>query len=499
MDTLYYLNEITVCLAFGFLSILQCALLNKSPSDHNAHIYIIKETQKRRLKLPSTPSSIINKSAWGGYPLLLHFFLGKLSLDSYKIPALLLGTFLNLITALVTIYILEPPSSLAFCLFFILFSPYNFDVANATNFGISSRSLGQLFLIIFISSLSLASRDMLGEEWNFTLLALISCLSIIAFNVFATQALIIFSLVALFFGNFLPMLMLSLSLALFLIFFGNYAKGYLSSTLKYWNSYRKYFADISILLSYPSYWLTPINEAREIYRSRNYKRAYNLVVHNSVLNSLLFNPIVWSCLYVMFKGFDLNPIIQQFIVAMFFAFFITSFKFGRFWGEPHRYLEMLTPILVIVMFDNIFEWKYEYIFYFIALVILQLILSLILSKKLKHNSQTLDFLESVVDDNIINPVIASNNNHAIRHFLKNQWKFVTIWSIEEEIVGMKPHLVFDPFPFIGFDSFLKIIDKYIPNALLISIRDDVDEKALNIRGYRVISSKNEYVLYRKST
>ena len=205
MSNLFSTYDLITGFAFAFLSILQCSFLNKNPSDHVGHLYLINEMKKHKWKLPTAPTKILNKSTWGGYPVLLHFLISKFPKSSYSFFSLTMKTIIVIATSLSLILLLSPKTQLiSYALFLILFSPYNFDMSNATNYGISSRTLGQFFLIMMVVSISsYPSLDQSIEIKNL-FIPILLCMAVIGFNVFATQALLIFSLVSMFFGNFLP-------------------------------------------------------------------------------------------------------------------------------------------------------------------------------------------------------------------------------------------------------------------------------------------------------
>ncbi len=499
MEISNQLIVVAECILFGFFSILQCSFLNKNPSDHVGHLYLINETRKSGWKLPDRPSMILNKSTWGGYPLFTHYIIGKFPEESYKLISLTIKTTILLITSfLVVRYFSIEPQLVSYVFFLLLFSPYNFDVSNSANFGLSSRTIGQLLLILTILSLSNYSTLEQGIDNRYIFLSIILCLAVIGFNVFATQALLIFSFASIFFGNILPSIVLVSSIIIFALIFGRYGRRYIFSTVKYWHYYRIKFAEVSILKDYPSFWLTPFRELSKLLSNKDWKNIFNLIYKNSLLNALFLNPVFWVGLYFIYESNNHSSIYFQFIIAMLIAFFITSFRQARFWGEPNRYLEIATPILIILTIDDLIQLDFFFTPYLIILLIMHLIVSKFLSDRLINNSDSLDKFSQCIELTVKAPVLASNNNHSLKHFLPNGWQYVTIWNIEEGISNIESTEAFSPFPFINFGAFLKIIDDYKPNVLIIDQRKDTITNEISNRGFVEVMSADNYLLFIKN-
>ena len=113
------------------------------------------------------------------------------------------------------------------------------------------------------------------------------------------------------------------------------------------------------------------------------------------------------------------------------------------------------------------------------------------------NSDSLDEFSQHIELTVEAPVLASNNNHTLKHFLPNGWQYVTIWNIEEKIANFESGKAFSPFPYISFEAFLKIIDQYKPNVLIIDQRKDTITSELSSRGFVEVSSADNYLLFIK--
>lgn len=488
-----------ICTIFFLLSLFQSLKLNKSPPDHNAHIFIINEIQKKNYGLPSAPISIINKSSWGGYPIIYHYLISKFSSRFNKYFSLIQSPILTIIICTIIVHLMGYESKSKEIIFFlILFSPFNFDINNAKNYGFSCRTLGQLFLILFIVSLFkfIPSDYIIEDNIVYFSLAFFSAMGIIMFNVFALQALLIFCFISLLFGSWMPLIILILALLTFIILFGEYGKQYIVSTVRYWNSYRKYFAKISILKLYPSFWLTPFIELKSVIQTRNYKRIYNLITHNSVINVFLFNPIVLLMPYLLYQNDIDNNVVYHLSVAMFFAFFVTSIKPGRFWGEPHRYLELLTPFVIVFGFNHIEKIDYYFICYMILANSIQIyFFTKQVSIRLDKNEKCLNNILNIIVKKVVKPVVLSNNSHTIRYFMSQNWRFIVPWSIDEKIAGMWADELYTRFPFIDNKPLLKIIDEFRPNVLILSNRNQYKKSEILKRKYTLQHKEDEFQIF----
>ncbi|MFQ5468994.1 MAG: hypothetical protein ACE5EH_01675 [Gammaproteobacteria bacterium] len=477
-----------VCISYLLLSVFQGWLLNRSPTDHNAHLYIIRETRQNRWKLPASPTSIINSSSWGAYPLVLHFIIGKLPSKIIPIVTLLQASLFTVATGvlIVSYPILDSSVSNSVVLGLFLFSPFNFDVSNARNYGLGSRAAGQFFLIFFILTTTwlVESTDIMS--W---VISIFAAMCVIAFNTFALQALIIFCVVAVFLSNWQPLFVTIIGTICFFIIFGKYAYCYLRDTVIYWNTYRKYLAKVFILKNYPSYWLTPFIELPVIIKKNNWKRAAILIWKNTFVNSVLLNPLPWICVFILYNNVDSNDPVVQFYIAMFVAFFVTSIHFGRFWGEPHRYLEFLTPYAALMIFPVLHPAINTAFIYAFLVIGIQIAISVIMSRHLQFNKNELDRIEKIVSKKITHPVVFSNNNYTTKYFMKNDWKFIILWSIDRNLCGYKPHEAFENYPFIGYEICKKIISEYKPNVLILY--DMEKEKISEIESQGYFSGYNE--------
>jgi hypothetical protein len=183
---------------------------------------------------------------------------------------------------------------------------------------------------------------------------------------------------------------------------------------------------------------------------------------------------------------------------MLFAFFLTSLKFGRFWGEANRYLEVIAPISIVYSVSLLEEYTNFFVLYFFILLVIQFLITFKISKSLKDNESIFEgFDRNIQSLGIKDILLFSNNHHASKYFLSKPWNFILIWSFEEEIVGTKAPNVFSKFPRIKFKSFLKIIDEHKPNIILLEKLDDVVEEEMVSRGFSYVFTSNNFVLYTK--
>lgn len=493
METPFYMSSYMFFIIFAVLSLLQIKMLNRSSSDHQGHIFIINET-KAKWSLPKYPRSIVNKSSWGGYPILLHYIIGKLPKSIAAFFQNYIGVVFSLLTPLCVLFFFDSFEN-NLIVFLLLFAPYNFDITNAKNYGFSTRSIGQFFFVLFLC-LFLENQHLGSLQNSYSLFFMvISVFFLISFNVFALQCMIFLSIVSCFFGVFLPVVVLFLASILFVIIFPGYGFSYLKSTFKYWNIYRTHLAKSSILIDYQSFWITPLKKGFNLLLERNFQGLYNLIFKNSLFMGFILNPIPW----VAFAIFYTYEVEQNYLIifsSMMIAFFITSFRFGRFWGESNRYLEMIAPFAVIYTFPFIEDLMPILMAYFSLFVIFQFLISYKLSKKLGLSENNFGAFEREINSfGLKNILLFSNNHHASKYFLTNPWNFILIWSFEEEIVGVKSPEVFSRFPKIKFEYFLKILDSYKPNFIILEDLGDVNSKELISRGYKNIKKIESFSLF----
>ena len=480
---------------YAVISLLQVKMLNRSSSDHQGHIFIINETRSKWF-LPKSPESIVNKSSWGGYPILFHYIIGKLPKFTATFFQNYIGLVFSLLTPLCVLYFFDSFEN-NLIVFLLLFAPYNFDITNAKNFGFSTRSLGQFFFVLFLC-LFLENQHLETFQNPYSLIfMIISVFFLISFNVFALQSMIFLSIVSCFFGVFLPVIILFLSSIIFVTIFPGYGISYLKSTFKYWDIYRTHLAETSILIDYHSFWINPLKQGFNLFIKGNFKDLYNLVFKNALFLGLILNPVPWITFILLFHQ-EVDTYYLIIFSSMMIAFFITSFRFGRFWGESNRYLEMIAPFAVIYTFPISKDFMPILILYFSLFLIFQLFITNKLSKRLTLSENNFGTFEKEINTfDLDNILLFSNNHHASKYFLTNPWKFILIWSFEEEIAGIKAPNVFSKFPRIEFKSFLKIIDQYKPNVILLEKLDDVIEEDIVNRGFSYVFTNNNFVLYKK--
>ncbi len=473
---------VVLALAFLGLGVLEAWLLNRSPTDHRAHVFMIRETMRHRWRLPAAPRAIVNPASWGAYPIVLHFLIGKLPRRLDRPIALMQAPLFTLATTLVVVLALAGGSTagalLAFAL--ALFSPTNFDASNARNYGLGSRAAGQLFFALLVLSTLHLGAAPTPAAW---LLAGLAAVGLVAINTFALQGAIFWALASLAFGEWRPLLLLVAGAAAFALLFGEYGRGYLRDTFRYWRAYQAQLAGVFVLTNYPSYWVTPFVELPRALRARQWKRAGLLVWKNTFANSLLLNPLPWLAVLGGAVAVEAARPLWGLFAGGFLAFFLTSLRPMRFWGEPHRYLEFLTPFAAWVVARHLGALPAWIPVGFAAMIAAQLALAVALSRRMSSSEKDLRRVEELLVERPEPPVLLSNDNYATRYFMKHDWKFVTLWSIDRPFCGLPASEVFARYPYLRFDAVCRAIDEFAPSALLMRDLEEEQDERLREDGY----------------
>ena len=77
----------------------------------------------------------------------------------------------------------------------------------------------------------------------------------------------------------------------------------------------------------------------------------------------------------------------------------------------------------------------------------------------------------------------------------NDWKFLTVLSTETEILGHPFIEYIEDWPFFRFEVFLKMIDEYQPNLILLQSESEADILNISEKDYKEIFSINKYKLF----
>lgn len=455
-------------------------------SDHPAHIFIINNIKANGNKLFKTFPKIINTTYCGAMPMFLHWILAQMREESLTSVAKFLNPVVNLaITFSTFIFCFNVPvnfmpqgvfasvMSLAISL-----TPQFYHAFSARNFGISSRPLGLLLVSLFLMAHFLVYTNP-TNIWLFALTIFFGYLAI-AFNTFALQSMLTFSIVTLLLnGNWHIAVSTITAFVIFVFLHPNYGWSYIKHTFLFSKAYCTELSPLFILVRRYSIWRDFIWDFWKKLLNEPLKKSISYIYENSAVIVIFLNPFfLIGVLCFLFT--DIRPenalVIYSNSIAItgFIVFILTSFRLTRFYGEPERYIEMVS------IFGNISGIYYCFIFfgmeameYILVYCFLAILIQILISKKLaSHLSQTShhhsDIIKVINEDFKGEEVrFAANNEEVTKYVMTENWNFVRYWSFGNPLAGYSVSETFYKYPFIRMGIFEKIVEQYNVNACVI--------------------------------
>lgn len=360
-------------------------------SDHGLHLNIIKRIKKNRHRFLSDYLLCYNERN-PFYPQLYHFIVSFIGVRYLEENPKVLSRFLSVIEVLLFntfIYYLladynfELTDYLVADLVFITF-PFSYALWNAKNTGLSARQIGlisgQLYIYLTVIYLSCG-------EWYYMLCLYLISLVIILISQFATQYLLLTSILFTFFFSSPEFLSIPfVGFGLFYLIMPRIANNYVIGQYNHKRNYALYMADIFILKSRPSIY-------RDFYRDfwfelkKDTKSGLNYIYRNPLIELIYGFTYIWPLLLVFSQNELTQPwsilIIISFISLL--IFLIISFRVTRFLGEPQRYMEFTLP-LIAICFVYFFDLKHVIFLFLINLLLIFIPRKFILQEKLKKES-----------------------------------------------------------------------------------------------------------------
>jgi hypothetical protein len=468
---------------------------NSPASDKLYHKLLIQLIKSNGNKPILKHSNILN-SHRQSYPQLLHWMLSFLPMNTIekldkKVPVIMVC--LNLIVFFFLLFFIsrhfDVSNSNVFYLIATLFfvtTPYQYNISNAKNVGLSARGFG-LFLS-FMSSLFLIIH-LYTSSWLVYTFCVISGVFILLSSQFSTQ---VFYFVIFTFGCLtlkwqvaaLPFI----STALFFIILPKLAYVSLIGQFEHKKLYYKHLAKRFILLHRFSIWRDIVYDIPRIIYHRfliedkritstvkiSFRNAY--IRRNSLIILFLELPVIVSVL-IYGLAYELGDfkILWLFVVSCFIIFLITTFRFSRFLGEPERYLEYAVPF-ASAFAALVFSWQ------LIAVLISYSLFIIVFSlpKKKDLASETASPLGS--DLNEVKTYLLENSHFVklicvsledTKFLLDEKIKCFYYWINAEKNDEFYFSEVFpESFSYIGDSIIGKLVNRYKLNCILINKKID---------------------------
>lgn len=376
---------------------------SKPNFDHYAHLSFIKDIQLNNHRFINKNSNILEEKNFA-YPLFYHWLLSFLPFDLIKKKFLRINLFFEILLYLFTGFLIfsfnefKGYQQLGLIAILIVTNPFNRFTWNAKSRGISPRNFGILLAyvyIFFFTTTIIPDQAFL----RIALLALIS-LVIILSSQFSTQYLIIFSIFNLFFKEFEPIAALAIAVLLFFVFFRATFKSFIKGQWQHKKIWFKHLAKIDLWRNRPSVY-------RDFFYDFYKKKSLKYFLTNPIIEAVIGFPLIVALLIVAPQSLIKVHIVLSAIIA----FFLTSFKYTRAFGEPQRYLEMALPCLIFL------GLKYLTVAQLEMLVIINLVIFIMhvnvfvdFNAKPKYSEKAIEEIASLINVNTdnITPLMLSN-------------------------------------------------------------------------------------------
>ena len=391
------LIHILIYLIPSIISLFSLLKVKINGTDHHYHALIINAIKRNKHHFVLSNPYIIGENRMS-YPQLLHWLLSFFDFNKmtkYSLWINLFCTFLSSMLLLIFVStMIDYSSNILFLenkdkililsgLAYISF-PFNYDMVNAKNSGISARGLGLFLGQLY---LYLISFYLITENITFLCLSVVVCSLILLSSAFAIQFLLFSTfLLSLFSLDLLILTPLTLSLVIIWFSSKKFFEMFFIGQFTHKKLYSKYFADLSILKHRYSIWRDFFYDFWVIIFNKKISLTDKLkyITSNSIVSVLISMPFVLLAITYVILNNDSIPFylyIPGFVC--FIIFVITTFRSTRFLGEPERYLEFAFGFYSIIVAITFFDYKWFYIvllIYSVLFVITRLIFYISYSK-----------------------------------------------------------------------------------------------------------------------
>jgi len=480
IDAVLIAVSVSVALA---LSVSQSLISARIGSDHPVHLFLTRSIRDNGYRMFVRVPRLLNAAYCGALPQYLHWILAHMGRAALRRSERLLNPVVNTMhvalfavaawfaarsAGLPAIYI-----GLATCAFAL--TPQFYHALSARNFGLSSRGVGLLLLTLFFCA-AYAAQSELAALPSWAALALFGWL-IWGFSTFAQQALCIISVILLLMARmWVPATGALLGLAIFISLHPRYSLGYLWHTLRFNATYRRELAPIFMLSVRRSIWRDLVFD---IWKKlpRNLTTGVHYAYGNAVLIVLLLNPLAPIAAAAVLTGAlprqGFLGYAGQLALAGLVAMLLTSFRATRFLGEPERYVEAMTPWMVLAAAAVLYSHGLQTLLaltapLFLLIDLAQLQASNMLLKHTASQALQLRDVEQAIDQRLAGGVrFCCNNEHLTKLLMRHDWDFAYCLAVGQDYCGMKLQEAFSSFPLLRRSACELIVKTYRINACLL--------------------------------
>lgn len=484
---------LAVALSLG-ISAAQSLISQRTGSDHAVHVFLTRRIRKSRFRLFVRIPDILNDCYCGAVPLYLHWIMAHFRSGAVFWSERLLNPVVNsLHVVLVGAIAVQacrseglPPqlAGAAACLFAL--TPQFYHALAARNFGLSARGTGLLLLTAFFG-MAYAVQASPSSAAYWLLLTVLGWL-VWGFSTFAQQALCILSVLMLVLtGLYVPVAGAVLGLALFIGLHPRYSIGYLRHTLLFIRTYAKSLAPIYILRRRPSIWRDLVWDIWVRFGEQGAVKALRYAYENSVLVIVFLNPLVIVCVWAALRGTDLHHGLFGFSLSLALcgalAALLTSFRPTRFLGEPERYVEVVTPWVVLFGARALFVGATHVgspgmqplallACAFLLLDIAQLAASRMLVRFVGQQTPSLEAIERAIADRWGRDArVCCNNEHFTKMLMQHDWQYAYCLAVGESYADMTIGEAFSSFPILRPEACERIAERFRINACLLDRKE----------------------------
>lgn len=480
-----YLFVAALIISVGVPTVL-ARQLSARGSDQFVHHYLIKHLRRNGHKLFTALPRLLNYTPTA-YPLFLHWALSHLPRERVdrlrgELNAAASGVQ-TVILYVVLRSVVEPPFLSAHAgavTLAVASTPQLFHIYNARVTGISARPIGWLFFFVYWLALFQVPNGPHPVLWG--MLAITAAYGVWGTSIFALQGLVLFSvLYGVLFGDWLPILGTTASLAVFLAIHWYFGPRYLVQYLTYLKIYATILAPLNVLLSREGVWRDLVKDIWARF-GRSVSEGLQYAYGNPVVIATALNPLVFLAPFFLTPSADRGPFLQacaRLGVVSLVVMFLTTFRWTRFLGEPERYVELAIPFSgtlgAFVVMTSPYASTGAVVFgYFAAMNALQITVAIALARSAPQAKR----LQVVTDLPKLTSVInaqfdpsdvrfASNEEDITKYVLLEDWQFVWYWPSTDRYGDMTYQEAFSRFPFVRKESFERLIEKFDVNVCLL--------------------------------
>lgn len=370
------------------------------------------------------------------YPQLYHvicsffpddFLLKKANVVNYAIMLLVITVFGFIAYDILTDYYIDitAPLFLVYLLFILM--PITYVVWNAKFTGLSPRSfgvlLGHLFLYAcFYYLLCFEGEYSITYQIMFYVILIFIVIAMLTGSQFAFQFFLFTSIFLTIFTLHSEFMLLGI-LAVIFQFLTNFqlAKQFWIAQFHHKRNYFKYMSPTLQLTERPSIW-------RDFVYDFWTKRNKNYFLNNPLVEVFFGASLNITVLFFYLLFGDRYDIIQWnlflLLASSFFAFFLTSLRFGRFLGEPQRYIEFGVPFACILSCMVFSLWLLSIFVFFNIIVILWYCKNSQhhrqLPEHIKIREELLEFMRTIYGEEYKN--LLCNDTQIARYFYASNYR-----------------------------------------------------------------------------